>query len=516
LRDTGANQTITLNYGDADAPKIPEKEAAAPLFADITDHAELDYAHQENDYYDFENEILLPHKMSQFGPALAADDVNGDGLEDVFLGGAATFPGKLFLQHANGRFSPAQSQPWENDALSEDVGAAFFDADNDNDPDLYVVSGGNEFPAGSHRLQDRLYLNDGKGNFSKDTQALPALVESGSVARPFDFDRDGDLDLFVGGRLVPRKYPAPANSRLLLNHDGSFRDVTGQYFPDALNLGMVTDARWTDINSNGKPDLVVVGEWMPIAVFEYNNDRFEDITETLGLSQYTGWWYSVAAEDLDQDGDMDLVAGNLGLNYKYKASPTQPFQVYYDDFDNNGTGDIVLGYFNQGELYPLRGRQCSSEQMPFIKEKFPSYHDFGLATLPEVYGKKALNNALHYTANTFATSIFINDDNQSFTEKPLPAMAQISSVNSILVEDFDQDEISDLLIAGNLYPVEIETIRNDASIGLFLKGKGNLNFEPFNVTRSGFYAPGDVKRMQKIALADGSVGIVIAKNSDRA
>ncbi len=507
-----AGEALTINYADADQRASFNNESSQTVFRDITDEAGLDYRHVENNFYDFGKEILLPHKMSQFGPAMAVGDVNGDGLEDVFLGAAIGAAGKLYLQNGSGAFTEAQKQFWEKDSQMEDVGAVFFDADQDGDLDLYVASGGNEYLEGSEFLEDRLYLNRGNGKFRKTTRRLPGLRSSGAAVKPFDFDVDGDLDLFVGGRVLPQKYPSPANSYILENDKGYFTDVTEKVASEFLPLGMVTDAVWADVNANKKIDLAIVGEWMPVRVFEYDGGKFKEITDALGLADQTGWWYSISASDLDGDGDLELIAGNLGKNYKYKASDSEPFQVYYNDFDENGTGDIVLGYFNEGTLFPLRGRQCSSDQMPFIKEKFETYHEFGQASLREIYGEKALKEAINYKARTFASTIFDNKDNIDFEPLELPNRAQLSSINGIIPADFDGDGIKDLLVAGNLYPVEVETTRNDASVGVFLKGIGNLEYQPMSPVKSGFFAPGDIKKISLINLADEQVGILMARN----
>jgi hypothetical protein len=333
------------------------------------------------------------------------------------------------------------------------------------------------------------------------------------VVKPFDFDKDGDLDLFIGGRVVPGKYPTPSNSRLLENDGGTFKDVTEVMAPQFMSLGLVTDAEWADLENDGRVDLIVVGEWMPVSVFTYHPSGFEDRTGSLNLADQTGWWYSVTVEDLNDDNQQEIIAGNLGLNYKYKTSPEEPFQVYYHDFDANGTGDIVLGYFNDGELFPLRGRQCSSDQMPFIKKKFATYDAFGKANLREIYGAD-LNEAQHYVANTFATTIY-HIGEQGYEPHPLPNYAQLSAVNGCLVSDYTGDGIKDLLIAGNLYPVEVETTRNDASIGLLLKGLEGGGFEPVGVRESGFFAPGDVKHLLRLNLANGEEGILVVRNNDQ-
>lgn len=513
LSNVKVDQILELSYDNAKGQFQHKESNTQRYFEDVTEVSGIDYLHRENDYHDFVAEVLLPHKMSQFGPGVAVGDVNGDQLDDFYVGGAKDFSGALFTQNADGTFERSNSNPWVKDAKSEDLDATFFDADTDGDLDLYVVSGGNEYVFGSFTLKDRLYINDGQGNFETRMDLLPSVNTSGSVVKPYDFDNDGDLDLFVGGRVFPQQYPKPVKSFLLQNEGGSFKDVTGQYAKDFEALALVTDAQWGDFNGNNKPDLVIVGEWTAVMIYEFDGDKFVDITEASGLSAYTGWWYSIASSDVDADGDLDLIAGNLGLNYKYKASPEEPFHVYYNDFDGNGRGDIVLSYFDKGELYPLRGRQCSSEQIPALAEKFPTYHEFASANLEQVYGAEKLAEAIHYKATTFASTLFINNGG-SFEPRELPTLAQISSINASVAEDFDGDGLIDIAVAGNLYPVEVETTRNDASYGLLLKGNGQGNFTSVPATESGFFVDGDVKFMKTIKLADGGRGILVSKNSD--
>ena len=515
LLNVTANQKLKIDYRNAKKGGEANKQVPNYIFHDITEKAGIDHLHLENTYDDYHKEILLPHKMSQFGPAVAVADVNGDGLGDFYVGGASGFAGSLFLQRPNGTFfKSTDSLTWNDDRIHEDVGAIFFDADGDGDMDLYVASGGNEFETDSKYYQDRLYVNTGAGQFVRDRDALPGLTESTGVVKPYDFDGDGDLDLFIGGRLVPQHYPTPANSILLKNTDGKFIDVTDEIAPGFKGLGLVTDAVWTGLTSGQGMHLVVVGEWMPITVFALKAGKLQEVTSEFGFSELTGWWFSIAAEDIDGDGDKDLIAGNLGLNSKYKATVREPFQVYYGDFDENGSGDIILGYFNQGDLFPLRGRQCSSQQMPLLKEKFASYHEFGSATLREVYGEDFLQSSLHYEARIFASTLLVNKGNKQFENKDLPTMAQVSTINTMLANDYDEDGQLDLVLAGNLYPVEIETIRNDAFYGLFLKGNGN-NPVPVKNVVSGFMADGDVKHMREISLAGGRIGILVGRNNGK-
>lgn len=518
LTSLAANKNHIVNYQDAKS--VHQAELPKPtIFADITSNSRIDYEHKENVFDDFQRESLLPHKMSQFGPALASGDVNGDGLDDFYVGGAMGFPGALYLQNQAGTFqlSQATSSLWGSEKKYEDVAALFFDADADGDQDLYVVSGGNENPAGSEGLQDRLYLNDGKGNLAK-SKALPDLRISGGTVKAGDYDGDGDSDLFVGGRQTPGKYPYPASSAILRNDskkgEPKFTDVTAEILPELKNIGMVTDADWVDTDGDKDLDLVVVGEWMAITVFKNDQSVFKK-AEGTGLENHIGWWNTIKSADFDNDGDMDFIAGNLGLNYLYKASEQEPFEVFAKDFDNNGSNDIVLGFYSAGNLVPQRGLECTSNQIPGVLRKFPSNDLFAKATLKDVYGEENLKDALHYAATNFATCYIENTGNFTFKVHPLDNRAQVSSVNTIQIGDFNSDNNLDILIAGNMYSSEIRTPRNDASYGLLLKGDGKGNFVPVDMKESGVCIPGDVKTSAKIKLANGKTGFLFGKNQDK-
>ncbi len=520
LLNVEANQLIQLSYKNAKKRQNLKPSNDSIMFEDITDDHNLIVKHEENEFFDFDREEMLPHRMSTTGPALAVADINGDGLDDFYIGGATGYSGRLFLQRDNGTFIKDETNNFEKDKIFEDVDALFLDVENDGDLDIYVVSGGNEFSQGSPNLQDRLYLNNGKGVFKRVKKSLPYFGISGSRVKAADYDNDGDLDLFVGGRQVPGKYPFSGKSLLLRNDSKEnivkFTDVTGMQAPMLNDLGMVTDAVWIDIDNDSLLDLIVVGEWMPITVLKNIGNSFINKTKEHQLQTQTGWWNSIAAADFDDDGDTDFIAGNLGLNYKYKAIPKEPFEIYAKDFDNNSALDIVLGYYNGGDLYPLRGRECSSSQIPIIKEKFPTYNEFGSATLAMVYGQQNLENALHYKVNTFANTFFENKGNSTFVPKPFENTAQLSSVNDILIEDFNKDKKLDVLMIGNLYGSEVETPRNDAGYGFYLKGSNNKNKPPFETVssqESGLYVEGDSKAIRLLKLKN-SKALLIAKNDD--
>lgn len=513
VTDVEANQQVTLKYANA-KKEADAKDTVEPLFAKVNSSPTI--AHNENKFNDFDRESLLPHKMSQFGPAIAVGDVDGDGLEDFFLGQSTGEAPRLYLQKKMGGFEESIQNDFRFAKTGENVAAQFFDADGDGDLDLYIVNGSNE-SENVEDYKDQLFRND-KGVFKLDSRALPSFSMSGSCVKPFDFDGDGDMDLFVGGRQVPGKYPNPADSYLLRNISSegtiAFEDVTEEKAPLLKGFGMVTDAVWTDIDNDARTDLILVGEWMSPKVLKNTAEGFIDSTSDSNLQNETGWWNCIVSADFDGDGDMDMIAGNLGLNYKYKASPEKPFEVYASDFDDSGSIDIVLGYHDEDELYPLRGRQCSSDQMPFIKEKFPTYDSFGKATMAEVFGEEKLSNAINYKATNFATCYFENS-NGKFEKKALPIAAQLSSVNDILVDDYDDDGNIDIVFAGNNYASEVETPRNDAFYGLLLTGDGRGNFKPIASEKSGLLIQGDVRHLKKINLAQNKgkqKSFIAAKN----
>ena len=512
LQDVEADQLLVVDYQNAADP-ASEPAAAATRFKDVTGQVGISHQHRETEYDDYEKQVLLPHKMSQFGPPICTGDVNQDNYEDFFIGGGNGQPGALYLQNGDGSFRRLEVPDLAMDENVDDVGAAFLDSDGDGDLDLYVASGGNEFPADDRVYRDRLYINSGGGDWQKADNVLPDIRNSSSCVEPFDFDGDGDIDLFVGGRQVPGAYPSPASSVLLENRGNKFVDVTSSLAPGLRNLGMVTDALWADIDLDGATDLLVVGEWMPLTVLRRAGDQYINATADLGLERTVGWWNRIVASDLDGDGDTDYVVGNLGYNYKYSASEDRPFHVYATDFDGSGSFDIALGYYLQGDtLYPVRGRQCSCEQVPLLAEKFPTYTEFGQASLVEIYGEM-LQTAIHYQATQFASSILLNDGNGTYQLSPLPNEAQIAPVNAIVVDDLDGDGIQDILVGGNLFVSEVETGRADAGKGLFLRGLGGAMFEPVLAHQSGLWIPDDVKEIQPIMI-DGRQSFLIGNNDD--
>ncbi|MDT0691159.1 FG-GAP-like repeat-containing protein [Salegentibacter sp. F188] len=516
IKDVDANQRLTFSHKNAIEVSEDEVANSNLLFTTIKDTTSFPlYKHVENEYDDFKEEILLPHRTSTFGPGAAVGDLNGDGKEDFFIGAASTYEAGLYFQTATG-FEKQQSQAFEQDKKYEDLGALIFDANGDGYNDIYVVSGGNEFEPDSEFLQDRLYINNGEGKFVRDKSALPEMRTSGSRVYEADFDKDGKKDLLVLGRLIPGHYPLPAKSYILKNVGGNgkakYRDITKNIAPEFQSLGMATSAEIVDIDQDGWEDIVVVGEWMPIRVFKNSEKGFTEISEDLGLADTTGWWWSVKAGDFDNDGDQDFLVGNLGRNYKYTANEDETFDIYFNDFDENSKQDIVLSYYNDGEKFPLRGRECSSQQMPGIKNKFPDYQSFSTATLEDVYTEKELENSLHYQVKSFA-SVYLENRDGKLVPHELPSGAQISSINQILIDDYDGDGNLDALIAGNLFWSEVETTRNDAGYGMFLKGDGAGHFTETRASDSGFFVPGDVKDMLTLRFRNKDI-VVAVKNND--
>ena len=505
LNEVKANQVLTIDKSKANNVAI-EKQPLVASFKDVSKSLSPLFIHKENEYDDFKKELLLPHKNSQYGPFISVGDLNGDQLDDFFVGGAAGQAGAIYLQSATGQFS-GSTKTFSADAAYEDMGSAFIDFDKDGDLDLYVASGGNEFASGP-KTQDRLYINNGKGIFSKTQMAMPQ--NSASCVVSADFNGDGVNDLFVGGRMKPGEYPKPEASHILISTNKKLENKTTSFCPDLKDLGIVTCAKAFDYGSDGDMDLLVAGEWTGLYLFENNGSSLSK-KEIASFAENKGWWSSLEIADLDADGDMDVVAGNLGLNYKYKATKKEPFHIYLNDFDNSGTQDIVLGYFNQGVCYPLRGRECTSEQMPFIKEKFPTYHAFGSADLNQVYGD-ALKDAYHLEANNFASGIFRNNKG-NFTFEKLSNEVQVSSINGIVIEDFDTDGTLDMLLGGNLFASEVETPRNDAGVGMVLQGKKENEYKALAADQNGVFIPGDVKDLKKIKGSGGKYWIIVANNN---
>jgi hypothetical protein len=511
-QNIGANTTITANYADAKTT-VKEKEEKALLVTELKPNdLGIDFIHIENDFDEYTEEILLPHNVSQNGPFTASADVNGDGLDDLFIGGAVEKSGVLYLQNENGKFIKNALQPWQKHRNSEDLGCLFIDVDGDSDYDLYIASGGSEYKAGNPLLKDRLYINDGNGKFTHDSSALPEISQSSQCVKASDIDNDGDLDLFVGTRLIPGKYIYPATSYILLNENGTFKKASEEIAPSLTNIGMVTDAVFTDIDNDKDDDLLIVGEWMEIKVLKNNQGKFEDSSNAYGLEGTRGIWWSVTASDLDNDGDDDFIIGNLGRNNKFKASKEHPFKVYANDFDNNGTNDIVFAKFYKDGYVPMRGRECTSQQMPYVADKFKDYHSFASSKLIDILPEEKVDDAVVYEIESFESIILLNEGGQ-LIRKPLPNEAQITPLKSSLVMDINKDGYNDIISVGNHYGVEVETPRYDAGFGAVFLNDGKSNFKFSVPEKSGFYIPKDSRDIKQLNYKNSILFIVTNNDS---
>jgi hypothetical protein len=516
LRNVEADHAIIVKESDARNATSPRTTAPT---RDAWFQAEtmpgLSYVHRVPSQVDYDVQPLLPYMLSRQGPAIAVADVNGDGLEDVFAGGGGQ-PGKLFLQQKDGRFVDAsQGQPWQADSTYECWGAQFFDANGDGRPDLYVANGGYPLAPGSPLLQDRLYINIGGGRFSHaPANALPAMLTSTAAVRAGDFSGDGKPDLFVGGRLTPRGYPAPTRSYLLRNDGDHFTDVTEQVAPDLVHPGgMITDAAWVDLDGDGKLDLVTVGEWMPVQFYHNDGKQLRNVTASTGLAASRGWWNSIAVGDFDHDGRPDLIVGNLGLNHSYTTSPSSRFGVYGADFSANRGADVVLTQDSAGVEYPFAGLEPLGREIYTLGIRYPTYGAFAKASIPELFTPALLKEAVHYKADTFASLFLHNDGAGKFTASPLPNLAQIAPIKALLPYDVDGDGKLDLLVAGNIFETEANTPKADAGNGLWLRGDGKGHFIPVPPRLSGFLASRNVSGLALIKTLTGSA-VLVANTGD--
>ena len=520
LTGLSVDRMVTVRQGDAAQTKRGATSPTSPTSTNLHNllhrFRRMDplrapkYKQPETASVDYDVQPLLPYEPSRQGPPLAVADVNGDGLDDVFIGGGEGIPGKLFIQRRDGSFvESVQGQPWVADKDYDDWGALFFDANGDGLPDLYVASCGYQHAPQSRLLQDRLYINKGGGRFVRDTQALPTMATCTASVAAGDFTGDGRLDLFVGGRLTPRNYPYPTRSYLLRNDGGHFTDVTEEFAPDLIRPGgMITAAVWIDFDGDGRMDLVTAGEWMPLQFYHNDGSHLRNVTAAVGLPPLRGWWYSLATADLNHDGRPDLIAGNVGLNFAYTTSPHSRFGVYATDFTGSGTTDIVLTQEIDGTEYPVFGRAKLGPSIYPVALRFPSYGSFAAASVAQLFGTAQLGRALHYQTDTFASVYLQNNGDGTFTSVELPTLAQIAPIRGIIVDDVDGDGNLDLIVAGNLYDTEPNTPPADAGNGLWLKGDGRGHFTPVPPVESGFLAPRDVTGLALVKTPAGKAVLV--------
>jgi enediyne biosynthesis protein E4 len=510
LKNVKTNQILTLKEKDASL-KTPEFQSLVkPIFTDVTPQYLDNIFHKENPFIDFDIERLTFLMHSTEGPRIAVADVNGDGKDDFYLGGARGQEGRLFVQNDNGKFTPTNQPDFLEDAEAEDIGCLFFDADGDKDLDLFVASGGSDGVA----LGDRLYKNDGKGNFIKAVSAFaPQKDFATSVARATDFDGDGDIDLFVGGRLKPQSYGLPLSSFLLKNDgQGQFKGATSELAPELKEIGMVTDAQWADIDGDKDMDLVVVGEWMPVTIFKNEGGKFVNTTKTNGLNKTCGLWNMVKPFDADGDGDMDFAVGNFGENSRFKATPQYPMTMYYGDFDENGSSEQIICNYEDGKNYPCLLRHDLISQVPSMKKKYLEYKKYAVETIEQVLSPEQMKKAKKYEAQTLQTGLIINEGKGKFSFKPLPYEAQLSPTYAFLNNDFDKDGKADLLALGNFFEAKPEIGRMDANFGLLLRGDGKGSYATMPFAQSGMQIRGQVRDLVSIKIASKTLYIVVQNN----
>ena len=527
LNSVASDQLLSISIDSAVLPisTLHKYRTEKSLFREVTSSLNISYVDKEEDFVDFNIQKLIPHKLSEYGPAIAAGDIDRNGLDDIILGGSSQNSAQIFLQKSNGTFT---QEPLLHDVVLpskkwDDMGILLFDADGDGDRDLYISSGGYENESGSKVYQDHFYVNDGKGDFDEKRDAFPVNLTSKACVRAADFDKDGDLDIFISGRVDPWNYPRAVSSFIYRNDSDKgtikFTDITKEVAPALVNIGMVCDAIFTDFNNDGWSDLVVAGEWMPMTFLRNEKGLFKDITTETGTGIYTGWWNTLAAADFDNDGDIDYAAGNLGLNSYFRASVKYPVSIVSGDFDNNGNYDAFPSLYitsSQGDTtkrdFPAYGRDDAVKQMIKMRATFQNYKSYAIATIDKLFSEAQLKGALKMKATEFRSSYFRNDGNNKFTLIPLPYPTQLSAINGMIADDFDEDGNTDLLINTNDFSTDVLTGRYDALNGLILKGKGNGEFSPLSIGESGIFIPGNGKALVNLRGINDSYLVAGAQN----
>jgi len=515
MRAFQGDKLISLDIQDAVSPVHSpiNNSDLNQIFASVQIDG-LQYRHQEDGYSDFFRERLIPHSLSSVGPAMAVGDINGDGLEDLFVGGAPGQASMIFAQQTKGDFMPLNKLKFSDIALADLVDAAFFDADGDRDLDLIIVHGGNEFLVGDNLLSAQLWMNDGNGSFKEASRtSLPFTANNSSCVRLSDFDKDGDIDLFIGARSVPGAYGWSPN-QLLLENDGKghFIDITDSSAAGLKNIGMVTDACWTDYDKDGDSDLILAGEWMNVSIFRNDRGKFTDVTKSAGLNETSGWWNCLEVADIDGDGYLDIIGGNQGLNSILKTSVKEPVEIYLNDFDNNGSPDQIISSFHNGVSYPVASLDELVSQMPGLSRKYPNYSDFAGKTVVDLLGEEKIGNSIVKKAVLFESCLFVNNGDGTFSTKKLPVASQFSTINDILSEDFNSDGSSDLVWVGNNYQERPSLGRQDASFGWCMMGNNNREFNTLMPVQSGFKVKGDSRKIIGIQIA-GKRHLVIGVNN---
>jgi enediyne biosynthesis protein E4 len=516
LRDVAANQVLAVDHRDAGERPPNQPNHPNHLFERLDNSSGLEHRHRSRRLPDFKHTPLLPHKHSQGGPGLAVGDVTGNGLEDVYVGGGRENDKVLLIQREPGRFEPRVLEEY---SWYEDMGALFFDANGNGHLDLYVVSGGGFLTNHLVEYQDRLYLNDGQGNFERAADALPEVVSSGSCVIAADYNGNGKLDLFVCGRIRPGEYPLAPRSYLLRNDTQPggpvrFTDVTAEVAPELAEIGLVSSALWTDFDQDGQLDLILVGEWMPLTFFRNDGDRFVNVTASTGLGATHGWWNSIVAGDFNNNGRTDYIVGNLGLNSEYRASPREPMRLYAADFDGNGSIDPIMSYYIQGRSYPAHTRDMMIDQIIGMKGRFPHYIDYARAPMDQVLSRAERDQAKVLEAVEMRTSLLENLGDGRFALRPLPLPAQFAPTFGMVVNDFDGDGNLDVLMVGNSFATEPHIGWYTASVGTLLLGDGAGGFEAVDGVRSGFFVDGDAKGAAELVLDEERSLVLVSQNND--